>query len=47
MRYTTVIAKEFDFHLRRAYPCLRLVLLPAAYVVLTREVGQVVEEVHG
>ena len=46
MRYDTVIKKEFDFHFRRAYPCLRSVLLPAAYVVLTREDEHVMEDVH-
>ncbi len=46
LRYGTVITKEFDFHFRRAYPCLRSVLLPTAYVVLTREDERVMEDVH-
>ncbi len=47
LRYHTVIKKEFDFPLRRAYPDIRYGFRPAAYVVLTREAGSVKEEAHG
>ncbi|MDO5621143.1 MAG: hypothetical protein Q4G24_06710 [Paracoccus sp. (in: a-proteobacteria)] len=47
LRYLTVNKKEFDLLRRQAYPSVRHGFRPAAYVVLTREVGHVMEEVHG